>query len=158
VHRRLLQVVLGLGLGLPGCSPSDGGEADAATPVEAGAGDGPGCLFCSDATIDASLEVRVKGKIDQICANADGCHGQGSGGMSLLPGAEFDAMIDVSSTEVPTMKRVVPGDPANSYVYVKLACDGGIPAGFACMPLSTGFDPQLAQLFHDWIEAGAPTQ
>jgi hypothetical protein len=147
-----------LGLVALGCSPSDGSGTDAAAPPDAGGDEGIGCLFCSDATIDAPIEIRVKGKIDQICASVDGCHGQGTGGMSLIPGAEFDAMINVTSTENPPMKRVLPGDPDNSYVYVKLRCDGGIPDGFACMPLSTGFDPQLAQLFHDWIEAGAPTQ
>jgi hypothetical protein len=147
------------GLAVVGCSSSDGGgTVDASTPSDAGGDEGVGCLFCSDASIDAPLGVRVKGKIDQICANADGCHGQGAAGMGLSPGAEFDAMINVTSTENAPMKRVLPGDPDNSYVYVKLACDGGIPDGFACMPLSTGFDPELAQLFHDWIEAGAPTQ
>jgi hypothetical protein len=145
------------GLLLFGCSPSDGGAGAGGAPnVEAGGDGALGCLFCSDATIDAPLETRVKGKIDQICANADGCHGQGAGGMGLSGGAEFDAMINVTSSENPPMKRVLPGDPANSYVYLKVACDGGIEGG--CMPLGTGFDPLLAQLFHDWIEAGAPTQ
>jgi hypothetical protein len=51
---------------------------------------------------------------------------------------------------------VAPGDPDHSYVYKKLACEGGIDGG--CMPLSTGFDPKLALLFREWIEAGAPTQ
>ena len=55
------------------------------------------------------------------------------------------------------MKRVLPGDPANSYVYLKLACRGGIVG--QCMPLTNpGGRPDLAKLFHDWIEAGAPTK
>jgi hypothetical protein len=111
----------------------------------------PGCSS-PDA---APLALRVRGKIDQICANADGCHGQGAGGMGLSGGAEFDAMINVPSTERPPMLRVKPGDPLQSYVYLKLWCDGGIDGG--CMPLSSGSSAALAQLFHDWIEAGAPT-
>jgi hypothetical protein len=63
-------------------------------------------------------------------------------------------MINVTCMEEPPLLRVRPGDPANSYVFRKLACEGGIEGG--CMPLSSGFDPKLAQLFHDWIEAGAP--
>jgi hypothetical protein len=55
------------------------------------------------------------------------------------------------------MKRVLPGDPAQSYVFIKLSCDGGIPDGFSCMPPGAP-EPRLARLFHDWIEAGAPTQ
>jgi hypothetical protein len=142
-------------LALLGCSST----SDPGDPGGKDASEASNCFTCSDATIpdDAPLGVQVKGKIDQICANADGCHGMGTGGMGLTPGNEFTQMINVTSAENPPMKRVLPFDPAQSYVYVKLACDGGIPEG-GCMPLSTGFDPKLAQLFHDWIEAGAPTQ
>jgi hypothetical protein len=115
------------------------------------------CLFvCGDAADDEPLALQVKGKIDQICSNVDGCHGAGAGMMGLTPGNEFLPMINVVSFEMKPMLRVAPGDPADSYVYKKLACEGGIEGG--CMPLSTGFDPKLARLFHDWIEAGAPTQ
>jgi hypothetical protein len=138
-----------------GCSASqvpatndggDDGETDATF----------GCLFCSDAADDAPLTIQVKGKIDQICSNADGCHGGlGSGGMSLSPGNEFAPMINVPSYEMPALERVKPGDPAQSYVYRKVACEGGIVG--SCMPGSMP-DPRLAKLFHDWIEAGAPSQ
>ena len=113
------------------------------------------CLLCGDASDDAPLAVQVKGRIDQVCANSDGCHGDGVGNMALTLGNEFAPMINVTSFENPPMLRVKPGDPAQSYVYLKLACDGGIDGG--CMPLSSGFDAKLAHLFHDWIEAGAPT-
>ncbi|HEX3343641.1 MAG TPA: hypothetical protein VHS09_03670 [Polyangiaceae bacterium] len=142
-------------LGLWGCSTT---SPAVGAPRDAGAGDeGVGCLFCSDATDDAPLAVQVKGKIDQICANVDGCHGESEGHMALNPGSEFDAMIDVESFENPPMKRVLPGDPLQSYVFLKLWCDGGLPDGSACMPYGSPPDPKLAQLFHDWIEAGAPT-
>ena len=138
-----------LALGLAGCSPSDEQPAS-------GAGDaGLPCLFCSDASDDAPLAVQVRGTIDQICSNVDGCHGAGAGGMSLTPGGgEFDAMINVTCQEEPPLKRVLPGDPSHSYVFLKLACEGGIDGG--CMPLTGGFNPAIAHLFHDWIEAGAP--
>jgi hypothetical protein len=133
-------------------SPGEPAADDAGGQEEA-----PGCLFCpSDASIDAPLAVQVKGKIDQICANVDGCHGAGAGMMGLALGVEFTPMIDVVSYEMPPMLRVAPGDPEHSYVYKKLACEGGIEGG--CMPLSTGFDPKLAALFYDWIEAGAPVR
>jgi hypothetical protein len=125
---------------------SDGGGDDASDA-------GPGCLFCSDATDNQPLSVQVKGKIDQICSNTDGCHGSGAGNMSLSLGSEFAPLIDVPSSEMPTLMRVKPGDPADSYVYRKLACEGGIEGN--CMPGSMP-DPHIAQLFHDWIEAGAP--
>jgi hypothetical protein len=148
-----VRIVAALGvLGLVACSPT----TPSAGPPKDGGDEGVACLFCSDATDDAPLSVQVKGKIDQICSNVDGCHGDGAGGMGLAPGNEFDPMINVTSTENPPMKRVLPGDPLQSYVFIKLRCEGGIPEG-GCMPLGAP-DPQLAQLFHDWIEAGAPTQ
>jgi hypothetical protein len=141
-------------LGLWACSPT---SPSGGPPTDAGE-ERVDCLFCSDATDDAPLGVQVKGKIDQICANPDGCHGMSEGHMGLSAGAEFDAMINVPSFENPPMLRVLPGDPLQSYVFIKLWCDGGIPDGEACMPFGSAPDPKLAQLFHDWIEAGAPTQ
>lgn len=137
-----------------GCSSSTGGEG----PSDASTDEGGGlCLTCaSDVAIDAPPLVRVRGEIDQVCSNADGCHGSGAAGMGLTPGNEFSAMINVASTEMPSLKRVLPGDPEHSYVYLKVACEGGIVD--SCMPQSSGFDPRIKQMFHDWIEAGAPTQ
>lgn len=139
---------------LPACSSTSEPSGE---PRDAGP-EAVGCLFCSDATDDAPLAVQVKGKIDEICANVDGCHGESEGHMPLNPGSEFDAMIGVESFENPPMLRVLPGNPLQSYVFLKLWCDGGIPDGEACMPYGSPPDPKLAQLFHDWIEAGAPTQ
>jgi hypothetical protein len=101
---------------------------------------------------DAPAVVRVKGIIDQVCSNVDGCHGSGAGMMGLTIGHEFDAMIGVMSSENPPMLRVLPYDPEHSYVYLKLQC-----GMYGCMP-PTGYVPAYAQLFHDWIEAGAPAQ
>jgi hypothetical protein len=98
----------------------------------------------------------VKDTIDERCASTDGCHGQGAGDLPLGPGAEFTPLIDVASYEVPTLDRVLPGDPAHSYVYLKLQCEGGIQGG--CMPADGPISPKVVQSFHDWIEAGAPTQ
>lgn len=76
--------------------------------------------------------------------------------MILGPGFEFQQMVGVVSSEMPPMLRVAPGDPDHSYVYKKLACEGGITG--ACMPRDTGPNPTLARVFREWIEAGAPTQ
>jgi hypothetical protein len=141
-------------LALAACSSPDAPtSADASRDTTSD--EGPGCLFCGgDAAIDAPLPDLVQGKIDQICANPDGCHGANAGGLVLSPGYEFKPLIDVPAYERPELFRVKPGDPLQSYVYLKLWCDGGIDGG--CMPLSSGANPDLAKLFHDWIEAGAP--
>jgi hypothetical protein len=148
-------------LALSGCSGSEaasGGAPDATSEavVDASPGDGVGCLFCSDATEELPDWVAVKAEIDRVCSKADNCHGSGAGEMGLSPGHEFGTMIDVVSWENPPMLRVAPGDPASSYVYLKLACEGGIEGG--CMPFDGTPDPEIARRFHDWIEAGAPTQ
>jgi hypothetical protein len=98
----------------------------------------------------------VKDKIDRICSSVDGCHGEGMAMMFLGVGNEFDAMIHVVSYEMPPMLRVAPGDPDHSYVYKKLACEGGIDG--TCMPLGMEFNPDYPRVFREWIEAGAPTQ
>jgi len=156
-----VRILAALGvLGLLACSPatpSVGPPTDAGTPGDA-TDEGVPCLFCSDATDDRPLGVQVKAEIDRVCSSTDGCHGAGEGQMLLLPGEEFDAMINVVSFEDPPMLRVLPGDPLESYVFIKVRCEGGIPDGEACMPRGALTDPRLVQLFHDWIEAGAPTQ
>jgi hypothetical protein len=153
--RSIARLALLGALAAAGCSsPGGGGEGPADASIDEGGG---GCLTCaSDVSIDAPLPVRVKEEIDQVCGSPDGCHGGGAP-MGLHAGAEFDAMIGVTSIEMPSLKRVLPGDPEHSYVYLKLACDAG-PIIDSCMPLTVaGGDPRIARLFHDWIEAGAPT-
>ncbi len=133
-----------------GCSSADRTPSD---PV-GDAGGGGTCVFsCLDgSTFGRPLSQRVRGILDS-CAGAD-CHDIGAGQMRLAPGSEFDAMIGVPAVERPDLLRVRPGDPLQSYVYLKVACDGGTTGD--CMPPG-GAGPGVAQTFYDWIEAGAPT-
>jgi hypothetical protein len=133
-------------------SPGGDGAADATVDGD----DGGACLFCVDADDDAPLTVQVRDRLIQVCGQVDGCHGSNSGGMTISPNDPFKNIINVHSTEFPSMLRVAPGDPLNSYVYLKLRCAGGIDGG--CMPGGgdAGGDPKVARIFHDWIEAGAP--
>jgi hypothetical protein len=139
-----------------GCSSANGANAAAASEsgapsVEDG---GASCVLCGDVTDTAPLAVQVRGAIDRSCASIEGCHGSGVGGLGLYPGGELQSLIGVPSVERPELLRVRPGAPLESYVYLKLRCDGGIDGG--CMPLSSPPDSARAQLFFDWIEAGAP--
>lgn len=158
LHRRILQVAgillkvrvssLTFGVLLLGCSSPDPGAPEAGGDTAL-----MNCLLCGDATDERPLPLQVKGRIDGVCSSTDGCHGIGAGGMGLSPGNEFAPMINVKSVERPDLLRVKPFDPLQSYVYLKLWCDGGIDG--ACMPGGSP-NPQIAQIFHDWIEAGAP--
>jgi hypothetical protein len=132
-----------------GCSsaeaPADGGD---------GGADASDCFACSDVTVDVPLLAQVRGVLLTSC-RFDGCHEMGAGNLSIAPDAEFTQLIDVPSSEMPGLLRVRPGDPAQSYAYLKLACEGGIMG--SCMPLGGHLDPTFVQTFHDWVESGAPT-
>ena len=140
---------------LVGCSSTPTEAPDSGAPSDAGDA-AASCLICSvDAPSDGPLYLRVQATLELVCGSTDGCHGAGAGNMGILPGSPFANLVGVTSSENPPMKRVLPGDPDHSYVYLKLACNGGIVG--ACMPLGMP-SASTAQLFHDWIEAGAPTQ
>ena len=103
---------------------------------------------------DAALGVRV----DQVFSGCQGgpessCHGSGAAGTHLRIGARGD-LVNVASTERPSLNRVSPGDVTTSYLYLKVVGDGGIDGGR--MPLGGPFDARMAPLIASWIEAGAP--
>jgi hypothetical protein len=93
------------------------------------------------------------------------CHGgrPPKGGMNLLAGDEYDAIVNVESQEAPDVLRIKPGDPDHSYLYAKLLGTqealGGegerMPAGEAIQSPPPLPDDEI-QIIHDWIAAGAP--
>jgi mono/diheme cytochrome c family protein len=100
----------------------------------------------------ASLQASIFG------ARCSGCHNGSGGG---LPGsmnlsnvaATANALINVTSQEVASLKRVKPGDPGNSYVVQKLE---GTAASGARMPLGGPYlDQATINQVRDWIQAGA---
>jgi hypothetical protein len=162
---RALVVLVGLAsaVGALHCSPgleenvdAAAGAVDASVDASTDASEEFGCLVCGDVTEELPDWVAVQAEVVRVCSNTDSCHGSGAGEMGLSPQHWFESMIDVPSYEVPSLERVLPGDPENSYVYRKLACEGGIILD--CMPNEAVHDPALARLFHRWIEAGAPTE
>lgn len=58
-----------------------------------------------------------------ICA---GCHGGASpaANLNLVAGHSYNDLVNVPSTEEPTLDRVKPGDPANSYLAIHLQKEG----------------------------------
>lgn len=88
------------------------------------------------------------------CATG-GCHAGGSPaqGMSLVAGSTFANTVNVPSNQVPTLDRVEPGDPDNSYLVRKIE---GTASGGSRMPLG---GPALSQDLIDdvrqWIADGA---
>lgn len=104
---------------------------------------------------DAGLASRVGTLFSLRCAGGpeSGCHGDGAGGTTLDLRAPGD-VIGVASSERPDLLRVKPFDPEHSYLYFKVASDGGIDG--SPMPLDQTFDPRIPALVEAWIRAGAP--
>src|SRR5262245_41162433 len=96
-----------------GCSGSKTGDS------------GTGDTSTTSAQAATFSEVR-----DQVlvpnCAISS-CHAAGDqNGMTLPPGGEYDALVNVESQTAPGNTFVVPGDSTNSYIVRKLQGDAGI--------------------------------
>ncbi|NJK31464.1 MAG: hypothetical protein HC927_03040 [Deltaproteobacteria bacterium] len=100
--------------------------------------------------MELSFEVDVYPILQDNCS----CHVGGSPAGLALPNATaaYDNLVDVASTQEPTLDRVTPGDPDNSYLYQKIAGTGG----GGQMPLNM---PPLSademMTISDWIAEGA---
>jgi hypothetical protein len=72
----------------------------------------------------------------------------------LSPGVAYNNVVNVPSTEMPSLVRVAPADPANSYLYRKIV-GAGITGDR--MPQGGPFltDAQIT-LVRNWIRRGAP--
>ena len=84
-----------------------------------------------------------------------GCHSGSSPphGLNLAEGHSYDLLVNVASKEVPSLKRVKPGDPDNSYIVQKVE---GTAAVGGRMPLNR--EPLTAEqigLLRQWISEGA---
>jgi len=67
--------------------------------------------------------------------------------------ASFNSLVNVTSIEEPTIKRVLPGNPNNSYIIQKLE---GTQTTGGQMPLGGPFlDQATIDQVRTWIQAGA---
>ena len=80
-----------------------------------------------------------------------------SGGLDLRDAAAYASIVSIPSVEAPGVDRVSPGDPSQSYLYLKVigeqASVGGsgvrMPAGMLPLP------PEDIDLIRFWILGGA---
>jgi hypothetical protein len=88
--------------------------------------------------------------------NCGPCHLSGaSAQLSLSSANAYSALVGVDAFEVPAIKRVLPGDPENSYLFSKINCN--TPQVGDRMPQgSKPLSPAQQALIHDWIAIGAP--
>jgi hypothetical protein len=88
-----------------------------------------------------------------------GCHTNvgrtPSGGLNLIEGSSYQALVGVPSTQKPGAIRVIAGDPGNSYLLKKL--DGSSDIAGVRMPRGNGpfLTPGQISILRRWIELGA---
>ena len=101
--------------------------------------------------------TRVQSEVfTPTCALA-GCHlGPASLAQEglVLSGDAYDSIVGVRSNQNPSISRVTPGDPANSYLWRKIT--PGQPIVGDRMPQTGSTTAVQRQLVTDWIARGAP--
>jgi hypothetical protein len=134
------------------CStPSSGGDAGDASCAFCGVDAGPSI----DPFGDASLALRTRALFGGCQGGPEsGCHFEHAGNMYLKLDPDGGDVINVPSSEMPSLVRVAPYHPETSYLYWKVSADPRIDGGV--MPLNAPFDPRIPALVNAWIEAGAP--
>ncbi len=111
---------------------------------------------CGEFTPGGSTPVTVyQSTIQPIWnANCTACHvgGTPSGGLNLATNSHAN-LVNVNSTEVPALKRVLPGDAANSYLYQKVTENS--PAVGSKMPPGGSLSGTDTNNIQTWINDGA---
>ncbi|HEX9161557.1 MAG TPA: hypothetical protein VF980_07595 [Thermoanaerobaculia bacterium] len=100
--------------------------------------------------------TRVTNEVLTPNCTAAGCHGKiaTQENQTLTKDVAYSQLVNVPSVEVPSLLRVKPGDPQNSYMYRKITGVG--ITGFQ-MPQGGPFlDATQIALVRDWILRGAP--
>lgn len=128
-----------LAVAVSGCGDDDGGGPDAGSP---GLAD-------------------VQALFSESCAGST-CHvgfsGAPAAGMDLRPSSVCASVINVDAAEVTTLRRIVPGNPDDSYLLCKVTpgCED-LPERAQLMPQgSNGLPADKRNLISSWIQAGAP--
>ena len=130
-----------------------------ATDVDGNVGTGVADVTVSNGAPATTLTQIQAAVFTPICS---GCHNGSNPPAGALPGSQnlkagnsFASLVGVASHEQPTLLRVKPGDPTNSYLIQKLEGAPGITG--SQMPLGgTPLDQATLDQIKSWIASGAP--
>jgi hypothetical protein len=104
-----------------------------------------------------SFAANVAPIFEKRCATG-GCHSIAThqAGLTLAPANAYDALVGVSSALRPSVLRVSPSQPDQSWLVTMISADDGARQGFSRMPLATHplTANQIATIVR-WIEQGA---
>jgi len=134
---------------LSGCAGNGAGLDSNGAPVGAGGGGGTG-----GGTVTADFQSIQDNVFTPICSR---CHAGAAApeGLMLDAAHSYNLLVGVGSQEVPSLKRVTPGDPDSSYIIIKLTNGPGIVG--AQMPFGLPPLPQpTINAIRQWIANGAP--
>jgi hypothetical protein len=123
------------------------------------AGDGTGLEDGDNGDTGLSFAENVQPIFTNSCAFAGGCHAGGSPalGMNLSAGQAYQNIVNVAADQLPSMDRIEPGEPDNSYLVYKIqGTQTSVGGTGQRMPL-TGCCLSQAQIdtIRAWVEAGA---
>jgi len=89
------------------------------------------------------------------CTNCHNAIGSRFNGLDLSPAVSYNNLVNVASRERPSVTRVLPNSPDNSYLIHKIEGRAGILGGR--MPLGGPYLTEgQALVIRRWIEIGAP--
>lgn len=102
---------------------------------------------------DPSFAADIQTIFNSSC-NAASCHGGAAGqaGLVLLSGQAYNNLVNVTSSQDPAKKRVLPGDATNSYIVMKL--EGRQTIGTK-MPQGGSLASNSLQNIKNWVNKGA---
>lgn len=105
---------------------------------------------------DPTLDV-VQAEVFTPSCGLTGCHAGADAvaGLDLSAGSAYERTVDVPSGQVPDLMRVEPGNPADSYLLIKILGGDRMAPGTFQMPIGTELSEHQVSLVEDWIQAGA---
>jgi hypothetical protein len=146
-YLRSCGVALGLAL-LAACAGNGEGLDANGNPITGGSASTP---------LSADFESIQENVFTPICSV---CHAGGSApeGLRLDAADSYSLLVGVPSTEVPSLMRVKPGDPANSYIIQKLQGHAAVGAQmpFGCPTTQPCLTATQIGFIQQWITNGAP--
>lgn len=150
----LLGACSGTGIGLD----ANGNPVGSGSSGGSGSSSSGGGASSSGGTAGAQFQAIQDQVFTPICAQ---CHA-GAGapeGMQLSAGVSYGMIVNVASQEQPTLLRIKPGDPDNSYLVQKIQGSPGISGSrmpFGCPASQPCLDQATINLIRDWVTQGAP--
>ena len=148
----LLAGAVAVTTGLAGCAGNGAGLNSDGQPIGSSGSSSSGGGSTGPFTADfQSIQDNV---FTPICSP---CHSGANApkGLMLDAAHSYNLLVGYPSTEVPTLDRVKPGDPDNSYIIIKLTDGAGIVG--SQMPLGeTPLSQATIDVIRQWITNGAP--